>query len=1425
MKNSKRILSLVLALMMLVPMFVIGADAASTVEKIQEISSNFLGWEDTLTGPYASAGYYNLSKAEPLNGKAALRIHSDTGHLTNIKIVDPSKMQGVTKYSVSYKFKLESYGERTEKEDGTLGSWPNWIGIRVNSTQAQVDAGAQGDWLVYRNNADVEKRCFDASGADTSASKWGNRDATGGLNIKFTVDLTTGETKFYINGNEQTTMTSVSPNATNKATGIWLAVCGPQLSVVIDDLVVTNDATGTAIYSENFDFLATDSSVAPGTVLYEENFGSAVKQLNLANLGWTSLDGSYAKTALTATLSLSDSIVTGGAKSLKVFTTGGWSQIELLSKAQMAKHFTKGDTYVISMDIRLEKVHDWFVVSFGADNNPNTAHGQWVISRSSKNLYTQPYTNGSGGSTVSASHTFTWGNTNRWEIEVNTSTNKVSVYIDGVKKLDNATTTLSDIGCIFIGAYGDSTNGTTYYLDNITVTKGAYGSGNSPVYSENFESFSADSEAAPSANYMEQSAWHNTPAATNEIALLNGDTYLHLVGGTDSGKWHGYKLVPAKALKGVDRYTISYTMHIKQGGSGSWTQSAFMHFGSLADSSAGNWLQFGSGYDDANDATKGGDRFTFSQYDPSSKELAAYKGYDASYMKWINQDIKISVSVDNINKVANVYINGELAMANVAITHVENGDIYFGVRYHTDVYFDDIVVTAGTYADAAADFVGVQLGAIKDDKGAVRFAGVIGNNSPLDLETLYAVGFKITASYNGTTKTFTKPCGTVYDTLKGTKVANGVTIDETYTASEFGGKYIFATTIQNIPTSAGMVTFKVVPYFTLKDGSYAEGSSWTVTYNAATGTVGSLKLLSTMPMSIPTLSGATEVDVAGDTPMYYKSSTTLAVVQSYCKELEVAGFALYQSNQYDSAYYYIYVQGNATVTVSFANNVARVTVDRGGRAQNEADNAGWVATTTPTFTQLQLNNLVSGSNAGMGYVMRLSDGRFVVIDGGSADADDHIRLYNVMKDQCAAGKEPVIAAWFITHAHGDHFGNLYRFATKYQNKVVIEQVVQNLATSTILSMDASAAKTYDNIDHILSEIGAENVYARAGQSFYLADARIDMLFTADDVYTGSTLASGNGNNVCAVFKITIAGQSIMILGDTEELEANLITARYSATTLKSDMVQQAHHGYWAGSDTLYQRIAAKVVFWPCPTHLYYALASGGSNATTNKYNYQNATEIILAGNGTKTISLPHTPVASKPQNETYKNYANGNVAYSNNFESTSHVYQSGFWVIGQHVYQSAATETLGNPTDVYVATLAGDRGIVIDATKSGTQIGMIRPENFRGIGKYKIEMDLTILAKGEGVYYWLHDGEPGTSGNRLLPMISSYIGEGVTTKVVIEVTVNSSTSVTYVIKDGNGNVLKKSATSNTCSSESFFAIYMAKGSQAFIGSLQVTKVN
>lgn len=1417
MKNVKRILSLILVLGMLIPFCVIGVNAdVSKALDTAEVSTNFLGWQDTAEA-YPSVGNYSLSAALPLTnqGSAALRVRGTASSWANVQVVSPEVMKADCTdgtYTIHFSMKLESSDEQAI------------FGFRFGSEDT---SSATGDWTVVQYTNWFQNKSYTPNAAaDGLALTVGTTYA-----MDITVDSQAG--KVTVSNGVGTTTNN---DAHAVLGGLWLVAGGSSAQVaVIDDLVV-KDSSGAAIYTQDFETLSKQPS--PGTVLYEENFGGLLKKsFGMDGLGWKNITSGELKSGHYS-VSLIESDFTGSASNaVRIQSSGsGYNSGMQIVSADTINALCESGEYSISCNIQFEQhstswQHYGFGFGFGSESgNPsNKTDGNWAGYYGNGYTLNNPWNTGLGSCTADAH-----AKNLALEIRVNSTTGKYQVYANGtLKKEFSGNGGLGGIWMYVAGPKAGSGIQSSVLLDNLVIKDTV---SNTVIYQEDFgEFYLADDDVSSSlkANYFEQSTntYLDTVATTAGVVAQNNSTRLKIVGksGWASNENSAYKLVPACAIDGVLRYTINYTVHVEQA-SGAYSHGAFLKFGTVADDAyTGNILVLRSG--DGMDALG----------------FTGLWGYPNSYTQTtgtlMNRDLKISVAVDTVAKIANVYVNGECVIENVALSYVEAGDIYFGVRCNTTAYFDDILVTAGGFADTEADYIGLQKTALVDGKSSIRFAGVIG--AAHELSAYRAVGFKITADYEGTATTaggtmaFNQPCDTVYDKLIGIKISEGVSIPTEYLASDFGGRYIFATTISNIPASVGVVTFTLTPYFTLKDGSHAEGSTWTIVYDAATGTLLSQSLSYEYIMTIPTLSGSTRVDVSGDHPMMYKTETTLEEIQSYGAQLQTMGLSLYQTTQLGNTTTYVYASGDTTVTCIYDGNAAtaRVTIDRiGSRAQSAYENAGWKEITSPTFTQLQLNNLVSGSDGGMGYVLRLSDGRFVVIDGGSRDHDDHIRLYNVMKSQMANKGEPVIAAWFITHAHEDHYGNMLAFVNKYRHLVKIEQVVYNFAQDSTLKGAASTAILEAQIQDAAEKV----VYARTGQSFHLADAVIDVIFTADDCYPYlSEIEDLTFNEVCMVLKINVADQSILLLADVEENEAGLICDRYSGTdVLSSNMVQQAHHGFWGASTALYEAIDADVVFWPAPTSWYYDLYDGSHVANTNLYSTNNADEVILAGNGTRTISLPYTPTASKPQNETYENYIGANsVIYSRDFSDICHVYESGFWCIGTNVHsefplmghtQSNGTE-YNYPGHVYMGSSNGDQGVGIYA-KSSTQIGVIRPEYIRNSEHYQIVLDLTILAEGEGVSFWLQDSDPQDDKNRIYHTITEQVDTGDFT-FVIDVQVNGS-SVVYKITDGRGTTYASATVKNSSSlfnsvtytNYGCFSLYLGAGAEVLVRGIELTKV-
>lgn len=143
------------------------------------------------------------------------------------------------------------------------------------------------------------------------------------------------------------------------------------------------------------------------------------------------------------------------------------------------------------------------------------------------------------------------------------------------------------------------------------------------------------------------------------------------------------------------------------------------------------------------------------------------------------------------------------------------------IARNSEVFVDSISV----YEDAANStrLVGVQNSQVTPEGTySVRFVAA------LDSSVGNAVGFHVVISANGVSGEVDLNSSTVYTSVCGSDEAG---IQQQYSAGQFGGNYLVAIGITDIPTQVGMVTFTVTPYYRLSGVSHTS-QSYEVVYDA-----------------------------------------------------------------------------------------------------------------------------------------------------------------------------------------------------------------------------------------------------------------------------------------------------------------------------------------------------------------------------------------------------------------------------------------------------------------------------------------------------------------------------------------------------------------------------------------------------------------
>ena len=294
---------------------------------------------------------------------------------------------------------------------------------------------------------------------------------------------------------------------------------------------------------------------------------------------------------------------------------------------------------------------------------------------------------------------------------------------------------------------------------------------------------------------------------------------------------------------------------------------------------------------------------------------------------------------------------------------------------------------------------------------------------------------------------------------------------------------------------------------------------------------------------------------------------------------------------------------------------------------------------TPALWQINVNCQVAKANGGMSYVLQLSDGKFLVIDGGYETDADANSIYKVLSENKPQDHEkPIVAAWFITHMHIDHCGTIRRFTSLYSDKVEVEGFYYNFPYINVGDIWPSNSLTWETL--MRSWKGA-TLYRKlhSGMQFAFAGAKITVLCTFEDVYP---LSFNSGNDTSTVFKVEIAGQSILFLGDAEFGESDVMM-HLPADVLHADIMQYAHHGYENQCrGELYQKIDPETVLWPMPFVNWQSDSYGKvfqpryEGTLTNKHREnewirgtESVKKIIVMAEGTTKLDLPYTPTGAR----------------------------------------------------------------------------------------------------------------------------------------------------------------------------------------------------
>ena len=378
---------------------------------------------------------------------------------------------------------------------------------------------------------------------------------------------------------------------------------------------------------------------------------------------------------------------------------------------------------------------------------------------------------------------------------------------------------------------------------------------------------------------------------------------------------------------------------------------------------------------------------------------------------------------------------------------------------------------------------------------------------------------------------------------------------------------------------------------------------------------------------------------------------------AYVAKMKAAGFEEKASNSIGDNSFSTLTNGELTVNAGYYNyeKSVRIIVEEYDEEDLKAlgDGKG-EKVTTAQISMLGLaytDSTGAEKSNGLSIVMRLEDGRFIVVDGGFNRVKQSSLLIDTIKKQSADYRDKTgmkIAMWITTHAHGDHMGMISNQYSAIKNSgIVVENFVVNFMSDTERERainyhlstgsshwSANEGSAWTKVYSAADYLGSNIVVAHVGQVWRFLGLDVDVLYTIES--HGPKMATAL-NTTSLIMKFTFTdtatGKQTTYLSTGDATGDGFdITSRAFGSYLKCDMLQMAHHGgtTWgndSGTIKAYKLVSPATLVWPCgdaywPTSAAKSYNVGVQNVNTNP-NYK---ETYVAGiEGAVTVfPLPYT---------------------------------------------------------------------------------------------------------------------------------------------------------------------------------------------------------
>ncbi len=225
--------------------------------------------------------------------------------------------------------------------------------------------------------------------------------------------------------------------------------------------------------------------------------------------------------------------------------------------------------------------------------------------------------------------------------------------------------------------------------------------------------------------------------------------------------------------------------------------------------------------------------------------------------------------------------------------------------------------------------------------------------------------------------------------------------------------------------------------------------------------------------------------------------------------------------------------------------------------------------------EIQLTQLQANSHRQMmGYVIKDSNGKVIVIDGGTSE-DEH----NLEKHISELGNK--VDVWFITHPHSDHAGAFIKLIK--DTNISVGKVYYTM--NDIEWYKQYASERANEAEDFEEAIQSEKIKNKVEEVSINEVINIDFIKCEILGVKNPEITEDAFNNSSMVIKMLLPKTSVLFLGDTG-VESGEKLINTQKEKLKADIVQVAHHGQNGANEDLYKVIQPKVCLWPTPEWIW-----------------------------------------------------------------------------------------------------------------------------------------------------------------------------------------------------------------------------------------------